>query len=85
MAFVVTIENLKQRPVLLHLVDHIPVARTDKIKVEDVRMDPMPTEPDYQGTEGLQLWVMTLAPREVKKIEISFVVSHPRNEPVSGL
>jgi uncharacterized protein (TIGR02231 family) len=85
MAFKITAENLKDKPLSMNILDSVPVSRTDKIKVEDVQIKPEPTERNYQDKEGILLWLFDLKPREVKEIDISFVVSYPKDEPVLGL
>ncbi len=85
MAFTVVAENLKSEPITVTIFDSIPVSRTDKIKVENVNIQPKPSEKNYQGREGVLLWSFVLQPAEVKKINISFSISYPKDEPVLGL
>jgi uncharacterized protein (TIGR02231 family) len=85
MAFKITAENLKDKALTMNIVDNIPVSRTDKIKVEDVKIRPEPTERNYQDKKGILLWSFGLKPKEVKEIDISFVVSYPKDEPIWGL
>jgi uncharacterized protein (TIGR02231 family) len=85
MVFKITAENLKDKPLTMNIIDSVPVSRTDKIKVEDVKIKPEPTERNYQDKEGVHCWSFGLKPKEVKEIDISFVVSYPRDEPVLGL
>lgn len=85
MAFTVVAENMKNEPITISILDSIPVSQTDKIKVENVNIQPKPSEKNYQGREGLLLWSFVLKPNEVKKINISFSVSYPKDEPILGL
>lgn len=85
MAFKVVVENLKSKPVTIQVLDSIPVSRTDKVKVEDIRMIPEPSEQNYQNREGVMFWSFVAEPGEVKEVDISFTVSYPKNEPVRGL
>ncbi|MFO7558140.1 MAG: mucoidy inhibitor MuiA family protein [Desulfobacterales bacterium] len=85
MAFTVVAENLKHEPITVTILDCIPVSRTDKIKVENVNIQPKPSEKNYQGREGVLLWSFVLQPAEVKKINISFSIIYPKDEPVVGL
>jgi uncharacterized protein (TIGR02231 family) len=85
MAFKITAENLKDKPLMMNILDNIPVSRTDRIKVEDVKITPEPTERNYQDKEGVLLWSFDLKPKEVKEMDVSFVVSYPKDEPVLGL
>ena len=85
MAFKMTLENLKDKPVKLKVLDTIPVSRTDKVKVKDVTINPVPSEKNYQDREGVLLWEYQLKPEEKKEITIEFVVTYPKNLPVQGL
>jgi uncharacterized protein (TIGR02231 family) len=85
MAFRITAENLKDKPLTINILESIPVSRTDKIKVEDLKIKPEPTEKDYQDREGVHRWSFDLQPKAVKQIDVSFVVSYPKDEPVLGL
>ncbi len=85
MAFKITAENLKDKPLSMNILDSVPVSRTDKIKVENVQIKPEPTERNYEDKEGILLWKFGLKSREVKGIDISFVVSYPKDEPILGL
>ena len=85
MAFRITAENLKDKALTMNILDNVPVSRTDRIKVEDVKIKPEPTKRNYQDKEGVLLWSFDLKPKEVKEIDVSFVVSYPKDEPVLGL
>jgi uncharacterized protein (TIGR02231 family) len=81
----ISVTNQKNKPVNLKVLDHIPVARTDKLKVEDLKMTPAPTVKDYQKREGVMLWELKLAPKAKKEINIEFVVIHPKDATPFGL
>jgi len=85
MAFKITAENLKEKPLTINILESIPVSRTDRIKVEDLKIEPEPTEKNYQDKDSVHRWSFDLQPKGVKQIDISFVVSYPKNEPVLGL
>ncbi|MES0363512.1 MAG: DUF4139 domain-containing protein, partial [Desulfobacteria bacterium] len=85
MAFRITAENLKDKALTMNILDNVPVSRTDRIKVEDMKIKPEPTKRNYQDKEGVLLWSFDLKPKEVKEIDVSFVVSYPKDEHVLGL
>ena len=85
LAYKISVENLKDKPVTLKLLDSIPVAKTDKIEVKDVNISPKPTEQNYKDREGVLLWDLSLKPNEKKEITIEFAVSYPKDLPISGL
>lgn len=84
-AYKISEENLKNKPVQLLLLDCIPVSRTDKIKVKDIKVSPEPTERNYRDREGVMLWSHRLEPGEQKEIAIEFVVTYPKDTIISGL
>jgi len=85
MAFKIGIENLKAKPITIRILENVPVSRTDRIKVEELKMVPEPAETNYQDREGVHLWTLDLQPRQAREITLSFVVSYPKDEPVMGL
>lgn len=85
LAYAVRMENLKRKPVTLHVLDAVPVSRTDRLEVKDVRLSPEPKEKNYQDKEGVHLWEFELKPGEAKEISIGFVVTYPRETPPIGL
>ena len=85
MSFKMTIENLKEEPVKIKVLDSIPVSKTDKIVVKDVKITPGPNEKDYEDEEGVMLWEFDIKPKEKKEIEIEFVVTYPKDLPVFGM
>lgn len=85
MSFKIIIENLKDTAISVNVFDSIPVSRTDKIKVENLKITPQPTESNYKDREGVLRWLVEVKPKSKKEINISFVVNYPKNTPVSGL
>jgi hypothetical protein len=70
---------------LLKLEDSIPVSKTDKIQVKDVKLTPAPDLRNYKDKEGVMLWNLKLSPGEKKDILIDFVVTYPADSPPFGL
>jgi hypothetical protein len=79
------VENLKDKPIKMRILDSVPVSKTDKIEVKDVKITPNPTEKNYQEKEGVLLWELEMKPGERKEIRIEFTVTHPKDQPVSGI
>lgn len=84
-SYKLTVENLKNKPVLLLLLDSIPVSRTDRIKVADIAIRPEPTERNDEDREGVMRWDLPLKGGEKADITIDFVVSYPKDSPIFGL
>ncbi|MFH2011986.1 MAG: mucoidy inhibitor MuiA family protein [Pseudomonadota bacterium] len=85
MAFKITLENLKKSPVKINILDSIPVSRTDRIEVKDLEITPEPVEKDYQDKQGVCRWEFDLQPGSTQEINIEFVVTYPKDEPILGL
>ena len=79
------IENLKDQPVHVRLIDCIPVSKTDRIQVKGLEIDPPPAEKNYQDQKGVLLWDFNLQPKAVQEIHIEFYVKHPKDNPPHGL
>ena len=85
LAFKITVENLKDKKIDIEVLDSIPVSRTDKVEVKDVKITPRPAEKDLLDKEGVNLWKLSINPKEKKEIEISFTVIYPKDTPLRGL
>ncbi len=85
LAYKITAENIKDKSVILRVIDSIPVSRTDKVQVKNIRITPEPGQRNYQDQEGVMLWEYNLQPREKQEINIEFVVTYPKDLFVNGL
>ena len=85
LVYKITVESLKDKKVKIKILDSIPVSRTNKITVKNVKITPQPTEKDYQDREGVLLWEFELNPKEKKEILIEFTVTYPKDSPPYGL
>lgn len=81
----ITIENRKEEPIRMHLLDQVPVAKTDKIEVDDLAFNPAPDKKNYQDQSGVMMWEMEVNPRVSKSIDIGFTVAYPKDQPPRGL
>lgn len=79
LAYKITVENLKSEPIELRLLDSVPISRTDRIEVKQIVFNPTPTEKNHRDQEGVMMWTLKLPSGEKKEVDISFVVSYPRN------
>ena len=78
LGYKITAENVKDRPVRLTVLDRIPVSKTDRIAVKEIRMIPEPNQENYLDRQGVMKWDLQLKPKEKKEIVIEFTVSYPR-------
>jgi uncharacterized protein (TIGR02231 family) len=73
LAFVVTVENLSQKPVSLTLADRVPVSEEREIVISGVKISP-DAKPD---SKGILRWQLTLQPKETRKVEIEYQIEYP--------
>ena len=74
-SYLVTAENLSDRPATLELADRIPVSDNDDIRISGVRIQPE-VKPDQKG---LLKWDATLAAKEKKEFRIEYTISYPQD------
>lgn len=72
----ITVKNLHQRPIEVHVLDQIPVAQNEAIKIDLLGRTP-PTRRNVDDKRGVLAWDMTLAPNEEKVVEFGYRVSWP--------
>ena len=85
MAFKITLENLKGKPIKIKVLDSVPVSRTDRIEVKDLKITPEPAKKDYQDKEGVFLWEFDLISSAKQEINMEFVVTYPKDAPIFGM
>lgn len=77
-AFTIDVRNKKQQPVSLILEDQFPVSTDKEITVRKT---------DYSGATvddqiGKVTWKLILKPTEEQKVNLGYLVEHPKNKPV---
>jgi uncharacterized protein (TIGR02231 family) len=72
----ITVKNLHERAIQLRVLDQIPVAQNDAIKIE-LQGRTAPTRRDVEDKRGVMAWDMTLTPDEEKAVEFGYRVSWP--------
>jgi uncharacterized protein (TIGR02231 family) len=85
MAYRIVMENTKNRDIFIQVVDSVPVSRSDKVVVKDLKITPPPKDRNYLGREGVLLWEEMLKPGEKKEIMVEFLVAYPKDTPPIGL
>jgi uncharacterized protein (TIGR02231 family) len=76
-SFVLSAENLGDKPVAVQVADRIPVSETDEIRVLGVEIQPE-VKPDVKG---ILHWEVTLAAGEKKKFRIDYTLDYPKELP----
>ena len=72
----ITVKNMHPRPIEVRVLDQIPVAQNDAIKIELLGRT-QPTRRNVDEKRGMLAWDMTLAPNEEKIVEFGYRVSWP--------
>ena len=82
--YAISVRNLHAQPIKLHILDRIPVAKHEDIKV-DFSMDkgPQPSAKDVNGRRGVMLWVIKTAPDEEARIDFGYRITSPANRPIA--
>lgn len=81
-AYTITLENLRDTPQAVVVLDQLPVAQDEQIKVRLEAADPKPTE---QSELNILEWKLTLDRAAKRVLRFDFNVEHPRAMDVMGL
>lgn len=76
------VENFKNQPVKVTMLDQLPVSQDASITVSDVRFNEQPTT---EKETGKLTWTFELKPKEKKTITEEFNVSWPADKDIGGL
>jgi hypothetical protein len=64
----------------IEIIDRVPVARDDAIKVEILKGATPATNSDFNGHAGVLLWRLAGEPRKTETIRHYYSVKFPRNK-----
>ena len=73
LAFVVTVENLSNKPMPLQLADRVPISEDKDIIISGVKISP-DVKPD---SKGILRWPLTVKPKEKQRFEIQYTIEYP--------
>jgi uncharacterized protein (TIGR02231 family) len=76
-SFLVTVENLSDRPAVVQLADRIPVSENEEVRVSGVKVSP-DGKPD---AKGLLRWDLTLAPKQSREFRVEYSLEYPTDLP----
>lgn len=72
--YLITVENFKDVPVEVSVVDRIPVSRMKEIRVEDIELLPPPAE---ENEDGLITWELPVGAGEKQEIRLKYTIEYP--------
>ncbi len=78
-------ENRKEKTIRIRVLDQVPVAKTDKIEVDDVALKPAPARKAYNDYTGVMMWEMQIEARASETIDLGFTVAYPKGRPPEGM
>ena len=73
LAFVVTVENLSNKPSTLELSDRLPVSEDKDIVISGIKLSPE-AKPD---SKGILRYPVTLQPKEKRTFQIQYTIEYP--------
>ncbi len=77
----VELENFRKEEIALSLIDQIPVAGNEEIKVAIRNNEPAATE---SRNDGRQLWRLSLKPGEKRTVNYQIDVEYPKGKDITG-
>ena len=77
-----TVENLRRTAIGLEVLEATPVATDEQITVTR-QFDPAPRPGNWQEQPGIVAWTTTLAPGQRARFTAEYVISYPKDLPVS--
>ncbi len=77
-SFLITAENLADKPLAFQVADRVPVSETDEIRITGVKILPE-VKPDVKG---LLKWDATLPAREKREFRLEYILEYPAEVPV---
>ncbi|CAD5372516.1 conserved exported hypothetical protein [Rubrivivax sp. A210] len=77
-----TVENRRRSPVQLEVLEATPVSTDEKITVAR-QFSPEPQAGDWQEQPGIKAWRQTLAPGQKQRFTADYLISHPKDMPIS--
>jgi uncharacterized protein (TIGR02231 family) len=80
-SFRITVKSLHERPILVSVLDQIPVAQNQDIRVE-VTSKPQPSRRDIDEKKGVLAWDDTLKPDEERVIELGYRITWPSGKQI---
>lgn len=81
-AYKITLTNLLATPAKVTVLDQLPVARSEEIKVKPREISPKPASLDNLG---ILTWNLELKPQEKREVTVGFAVEYPREMRLFGI
>ncbi len=82
LAYRLTLENLRNRPVEVELLDQVPVSQNTRIEVKDVKIVPPPAG---QDEAGILNWKVKIEPGKKQEFSLAFSVEYPKGSRLQGI
>jgi uncharacterized protein (TIGR02231 family) len=76
------VENRRRSPIQLEVLEASPVSQDEQITVTR-QFDPAVMPGNWQEQPGIVVWAQTLAPGQTARFSAEYLISHPKDLPVS--
>ncbi len=76
----ILVKNNKSKTITIEIMDQIPLSNNEEIEIEFINAKGAEFSAEY----GRILWKLDLKPGEIRKLQFSFSVKHPKNKKVRG-
>lgn len=82
--FAIAVKNLHNRTIQVQVIDRMPVAMHQDIKVDfQMQQGPQPSETDVNDQRGVMMWQISAEPGEEKQIGFGYRVTAPAGKPIT--
>ncbi|MBC7962921.1 MAG: DUF4139 domain-containing protein, partial [Steroidobacteraceae bacterium] len=78
----IQLANFRKEPLTLTLLDQLPLAGDEEIKVS---LDDPSIKPDQIKSDGTLVWKTPLQPGEKKELTFGIVIEYPKEREITGL
>ena len=82
LVYKITLQNFRNNPIEIEVLDQLPVSQNSKIEVKEVKLNPAP---DKRDDKGILTWNVPMASKEKKEILIEFVIEYPKDARITGI
>ncbi len=81
----IEVANHHSRPMEITVLDNLPVARDERIEIEQLSTSTKPTVTDWQDQKGVLAWTSNFEPGEERVIRFGYAVTTPEGVLLAGM
>jgi uncharacterized protein (TIGR02231 family) len=80
--YLITVKNLHDQPMKVTVIDRLPVAQNEDIKVERLPSTTKPSRTDVKDRPGILAWDLDMKAGETRKIHLDYKISWPTDKKI---